>query len=212
MKSWQTESSKAKLQKQINKPKKKKESTKTDKRQGCQARHGRIRTKQYTRHRNVRPVSIGNLCGPLKVTRRQWCGRRVFGVFQTFKQLGTARNINRRKKKKKTGWGRVEEREREREALSPVPPLFFLAFSTLHHSKLSERLEQLSGALNVFFVTTRFSKTPTNQQHSFDLAVQGNVFTVVKKTVNKKSNKKRKHYVEHMVANKTGNCHENANV
>ena len=30
MKSWQTESSEAKLQKQINKPKKMKESTKTD--------------------------------------------------------------------------------------------------------------------------------------------------------------------------------------
>lgn len=71
MKSWQTESSEAKLQKQINKPKKKKESTKTDKRQGCRARNGRIRTKQYTRHRNVQPILLGNLCGPLKVTRRQ---------------------------------------------------------------------------------------------------------------------------------------------
>ena len=70
----------------------------------------------------------------------------------------------KKKKKKKKQGGRVErEREREREVLSPVPPLFFLAFSTLHHSKLSVRLEQLSEALNVFFLTTRFSKTPTNQ-------------------------------------------------
>ena len=49
--------------------------------------------------------------------------------------------------KKKNRGGRVEERERERErereVLSPVPPLFFLAFSTLRHSKLSVRLEQL---------------------------------------------------------------------
>lgn len=77
MKSWQTESSEAKLQKQINKQKKKKErrhqtqTAGTDKRQGYRARHGRIRTKQYIRHRNGQPVSIGNLCGPLKVTRGQ---------------------------------------------------------------------------------------------------------------------------------------------
>ena len=88
-------------------------------------------------------------------------------MFRAFRYLETARNINRRKKKKKkknrVGEGRGErERGREGGAL-PRPPPFFLVFSTLDHSKLSERLEQLSGALNVFFVTTQFSKTPTNQ-------------------------------------------------
>ena len=77
MKSWQTESSEAKLQKQINKQKKKRkrkqqtQTAGTDKTQGYRALHGRVGTKQYTRHRNVQPVSIGNLCGPLKVTRTQ---------------------------------------------------------------------------------------------------------------------------------------------
>ena len=79
MKSWQTESSEAKLQKQINKQKKKRKRKRkqqtqtagTDKTKGYRARHGRVGTKQYTRHRNVQPVSIGNLCEPLKVTRRQ---------------------------------------------------------------------------------------------------------------------------------------------
>lgn len=65
MKSWQTESSWAKLQKQINKQKKKnrKQHTQTpgtNKRQGYRARHGRVGTKQYTRHRNVQPVLIGS--------------------------------------------------------------------------------------------------------------------------------------------------------
>ena len=97
------------------------------------------------------------------VVRKESCWR-VPGV-QVVGNGAKYKSAQKKKKKKKhrVGEGRGErERGREGGAL-PSPPLFFLAFSTLDHSKLSERLEQLSGALNVFFVTTQFSKTPTNQ-------------------------------------------------
>ena len=51
---------------------------------------------------------------------------------------------------KKTGWGGGGGRGEGRGRSPQSPPLFFLIFSTLRHSKLSERPEYRSEAVNVF--------------------------------------------------------------